>query len=378
MFFNSARTSFVIFGAMIAISFSALGTTAKESVLYSFGATDTDGQLPSGYLTRAHNGDLFGATYGGGADDQGTIFRVTLSGTETLLYSFSGPESVPVYLTKKSKVLYGATYGGCGTIFRLLEDGTETVLFTLGGSNGCLPRGALAIDAANNIYGDTFTGTGNQGTVFRLAADGTYTVLHAFSGGADGANPYGGVLLDKSGNLYGTASDGGTWGQGVIFKVTKGGTFTVLYSFCAVKEQYCSDGKFPAAGVAMDGAGNLYGTTSDGGAYDNGIVYKLAPDGTETVLHSFSGGDGSFPQSDLLVKKSGVIYGVTPHGGVGGCGSAFRIGLDGAFRVLHHFKGGEDGCRSFSGMIQDDQNNLYGTTSGGGSYDHGTVFRIAR
>jgi uncharacterized repeat protein (TIGR03803 family) len=298
-----------------------------------------------------------------------------------VLYSFSTPESVPVYLTKKSKVLYGTTDGGCGTIFRLLEDGTETVLHTFAGaSDGCHPRGAIAMDAANNIYGDTLaSGPTSYGTVFKLASDGTYSVLHAFSGGADGANPYGGVLIDKSGNLYGTASDGGTWGQGVIFKVDKEGTFTVLYSFCAVKEQYCSDGKFPAAGVAMDGAGNLYGTTSDGGAYDNGIVYKLAPDGTETVLHSFTGGDdGSFPQSDLLVKKSAVIYGVTPHGGVGGCGAAFRIGSDGSFRVLRRFKGGNDGCSSFSGMIQDDQNNLYGTTAGGGTYDHGTVFKIAR
>ena len=181
---------------------------------------------------------------------------------------------------------------------------TETVLHSFTGypSDGARPYAGLIADSAGNLYGTTVYGGASSGVggpgngvAFKLAPDGTETVLYSFTGGSDGAEPYAGLILDSTGNLYGTTAGGGASDWGVVFKLAPDGTETVLYSFTGG-----SDGTGPYAGLILDSAGNLYGTTAGGGASDLGVVFKLAPDGTggytETVLHSFKGAtsDGGF------------------------------------------------------------------------------------
>src|ERR1700730_17500096 len=190
----------------------------------------------------------------------------------------------------------------------------------------------------------------------------TETVLHSFTG-SDGANPSGGLIADSSGNLYGTAEGGRAgciFGCGVVFKLSPGGTEKVLYSFTGG-----SDGAYPG-GLIADSSGNLYGTTTYGGASGSrcgivcGVVFKLSPRGTETVLHSFTGSDGRFPGSGLIADSSGNLYGTTHNGGVAstlgcsvyGCGTVFKLSPDGTETVLYSFRG-RHGTFPGAGLIAD-------------------------
>jgi uncharacterized repeat protein (TIGR03803 family) len=280
----------------------------------------------------------------------------------------------------------GGCYKGCGTVFKLAPDGTESVLYSFGsrGNDGSEPDG-LIMDEAGNLYGTTAYGGSagcddiGCGTVFEVAPDGTETVLYAFPGGAGGTFPVAGVIRDKAGNLYGTTAEGGTVntncqgsGCGTVFKLAPNGTETVLYTFAGG-----SDGDTPQAGLIEDSAGNLYGTTYEGGTgctyFGCGTVFKIAPGGTKTTLYSFKGGtDGATPYSGLIAGSSGNFYGETSEGGGTGCsgygcGTVFELAADGTETVLHAFAGGSDGAGPGAGLIKDKAGNLYGTTGGGGS-----------
>jgi uncharacterized repeat protein (TIGR03803 family) len=198
-------------------------------------------------------------------------------------------------------------------------------------------------------------------------------VLYSFTGGSDGAWPYGGVIVDGVGNLYGTTIEGGAHNDGVVFKVTRGGTESVLYSFSG------SDGMYPVAGLIIDAAGNLFGTTKQGGKHGAGTVFEVTPDGTETVLYSFTGaGDGAFPMSSLIRDKRGNFYGTANGGGAHGTGTVFQLSARGGIETtLYSFAGGSDGAWPQASLIQDRSGNLYGTTSSGGSQSDGTVFKLA-
>lgn len=252
---------------------------------------------------------------------------------------------------------------GCGTAFMLAPNGTETVLHTFtGGSDGAYPQESMIRDEAGNLYGATEEGgIYGHGTVFKITPGGTETVLHQFTGGSDGAEPSSLVFAHKKGNLIGTAFFGGDnvgcavgGSCGHIFKISATGTESDVYDFTA------AGGANPIAAVIKDKAGNLYGTTPIGGGGNCnilyvpgcGTVYKLAPDGTETVLHSFAGGsDGIYPYAALTMDGAGNLYGTTEVGGSGGCsindlpgcGTVFKIAPDGTETVLHAFTGGRDG-----------------------------------
>jgi uncharacterized repeat protein (TIGR03803 family) len=182
----------------------------------------------------------------------------------------------------------------------------------------------VSFDNAGNIYGATaYGGTDGEGSIFEISASGKESVLHSFSATAieDGVFPHGSVAMDSQGNLYGTTYDGGAFHTGVVFKLTPGGTFSVLHSFGS-----SGDGWHTNQGMVIDAQGNLYGTTFNGGAFGYGIVFKLSPDGTETILHSFSsGGDGAFPQGMLLLDSHGALYGTTEQGGTGNSGVVFEV-----------------------------------------------------
>jgi uncharacterized repeat protein (TIGR03803 family) len=199
------------------------------------------------------------------------------------------------------------------------------------------------------------------------------TVLYSFTGGADGGNPFAGLIEDKSGNFYGTTVEGGADGDGTVFKLAPNGTKTVLLSFTG------ADGSGPQAGLIMDKKGNLYGTTVFGGAHNGGTVFEVAPDGTETVLYSFKGGtDGTFPEAGLIMDRKGNLYGTTDEGGAPvDYGTVFRLAPDGTETVLYEFKGGSDGAFPVAALVADSAGNLYGTTAAEGAGGNGIVFEVA-
>jgi uncharacterized repeat protein (TIGR03803 family) len=211
------------------------------------------------------------------------------------------------------------------------------------------------------------------------------TVLHTFNS-TDGAFPDGGLIQGSDGNLYGTASGGGAHGFGTVFKITPSGRFTTIYSFAGG----VGDGAYPLYSVIRDSAGNIYGTTQNGGPADNlgGVVFKITSSGHESILHMFTGGaDGGNPDGDLIRDSGGNLYGVTVAGGdttcadeifFVGCGVVFRLDPAGNETVLHTFEGGLDGANPWGGLVMDSAGNLYGTTEFGGRYAAGQIFKINR
>ena len=403
----------------LAASLSLLDATAtaSEQVLYAFHG-GSDGFDPVAGVTMDKSGDLFGTTEdgGGGANCHeastfgcGTIFEVASDGTESVLHAFAGGCDgwFPAgnLLRDKQSNLYGTTEGGgtCssdignGTVFKLSPNGTETVLYAFQGTtDGSSPLGNLARDTGGNLFGVTQLG-GNLsncggfgcGTVFKLSPGGTETVLHTFQGGSDGMEPMGGVLRDRSGNLYGTTIMGGSAstcpeGCGTVFEVAASGVETVLYSF-----QGNNDGYYPRSSVILDSSGNLFGTTEGGGTSNQGTVFKVTPGGVETILYSFKGGtDGDAPLAGLVADKSGNLYGTTYLGGnsgcnndgQGGCGTVFRIAPDGTEKLLYVFPrthGQPHGAWPSAPLLLKN-GYLFGTAIYGGTNNNGVVFKLRK
>ena len=239
--------------------------------------------------------------------------------------------------------------------------------------DGASPVGGLFRDAAGNLYGTTSAGGADLklGTVFKVDTTGVETVLHRFDG-TDGAYPMAGVIRDAAGNLYGTTMQGGEsnacdLGCGTIFKIDPTGNATVLHSF------HSSDGRYPTSDLIPDAAGNLYGTVW-GGALDKGIVFKVNRSGKLTVLYSFTGrSDGWQPRGRLARDAAGNLYGTTFAGGAYNWGTVFKLDTTGKETVLYSFNGAGP---SAGGLFRDAAGNLYGTTWNGGAYNQGTVFKV--
>ena len=345
--------------------------TYSYSVLHSFNP-QPDGGHPFAGLSRDAAGNLYGTTPWGGAAGSGTVFKADSNGNETVLYSFTGGSdgAVPFsgLVRDAAGNLYGTTLSGgassSGTVFKVDLAGNETVLYNFaGGSDGAAPFAGLVLDAAGSLYGTTQSGgASSSGTIFKVDSAGNETVLYNFTGGSDGANPIAGLVLDAAGNLYGTTNVGGTMGSGAVFKLDSFGNDTVLYSFTGG-----SDGGSPVASLVRDKAGNLYGTANLGGAAGNGTVFKLDSNGNETVLYSFAGGsDGANPVAGLVRDAVGNLYGTTNLGGATGNGTVFKVDSTGNETVLYSFTGGSDGASPKAGLVFDATGNLYGTTPSGG------------
>ena len=336
--------------------------TITESVLHSFG-NGYDGWYPQGELIHDSVGNLYGVAPLGGAKGGGVVFELSpISGgwTETVLYNF-------------------CSVTNC-------DDGNQ-------------PRGGLVFDTKGNLYGTTqYAGAKGGGVVFELSPGGggwTETVLHNFDY-TDGSLPSSRLIFDSAGNLYGTAPYGGPFGGGrgggVAFELTpssNGWTYTALYSFC--EKTHCTDGDLPWGGLIFDSAGNLYGTTIDGGSGEAkcgsigcGVVYELSPISggwKETVLYSFCSAsgctDGRSPYDSLVFDSKGNLYGTTFAGGNGacqfnhGCGLVFELAPSGGGkwteRILYTFTGGSDGGNSYAPLIFDSAGNLSGMTYSGGN-----------
>ncbi|MEJ0047628.1 MAG: choice-of-anchor tandem repeat GloVer-containing protein [Rhodospirillales bacterium] len=369
----------------------AHATEASYRVLYSF-TGGADGGTPRAGLLRDSAGNLYGTTLDGGAHrhgpyGSGTVFRIAPDRTETVLHSFGngrdGAYPAAGLIADSSGNLYGTTSGvgpdgifvTAGNVFRLTPANKDKLLYAFqAGSDGAFPNSSLVRDSAGNIYGTTAAGAnGDQGgSIFKLTRFSKEFLLHEFAGGFDGAFPLGGLIEDSKGNLYGTTTGGGGLGLGVAFKLAKDGTMITLHAFAGG-----SDGATPDGGLVVDKFGNLYGTTQGGGAADAGTVFKITPNGVESVLCAFAGGSaGAYPMAGLVIDAQGNLYGTTYAGGAGGVGTVFRLEPDGAELVLHSFVGGKDGAEPMAALVADTKGYLYGTTSQGGAEGRGTVFKV--
>lgn len=407
-----------LLAAGLAVAALAPLSGAKASgfnVLYRFCSQSncSDGLWPYAGLIADASGNLYGTTGAGGAVCRlygcGTVFRLAPDGTETVLHQFtaeydgSGPYG-SLIMDKRGN-LYGTTATGgstgcggidygCGTVFKINAKGKESVVYAFGGnSDGAYPLARL-VERQGTLYGTTSDGGGGAqcivqfggcGTVFKVTPAGVETVLYSFTGAADGANPQAGLIADKSGNLFGTTAAGGNTadcnqglspGCGVVFELTAGGTEKTLYAF----KGGAGDGWSPVADLIEDKAGNLYGTTEAGGSTTAcngvgcGIVFAIAPDGTETVLHDFTGGsDGAHPAGGLIADRKGNLYGTTSSGGSGGYGTVFKITASGNLKVLNSFTNGNNGYSPVADLFLAN-GEIFGTAE----FGYGTVFELAK
>jgi uncharacterized repeat protein (TIGR03803 family) len=266
-----------------------------------------------------------------------------------------------------------ATPGWGKTVHNGKGSAVVKILHKFDFDDGCLPSGGLIADGSGNLYGTANCGPANKGVVFEVGGKGKYKVLSDFSDPDAGSQPLGRLLLGLNGEIYGvTARDSAGGGAGTVYKLTRKGQMTVLHTFTGG-----ADGGAPLEGLSIDAQGNVYGTGSKGGDGSNdGIIYKITPDGTYSVLHTFSGTDGSHPSGELLSDGSGNFYSVTQQGGSGGSGVVYKMASGGSVTTVHAFVQSE-GYFPSGALIVDGSGNFYGTTQGGGSDNVGTVYKIA-
>ena len=385
--------------------------------LYSFTGAN-DGAFPGGALVQGSDGYFYGTTEFGGFTNQsvigcGTVFKISPNGVLTTLYSFTGSNDgenpVGALVQGGDGYFYGATqtalggpYHGpeYGTVFKISTNGVLTNLYSFSGTNdGAYPAAGLVQGSDGFFYGTTQNGGASEtiqnpgyGTVFKISSNGWLTNLYSFSS----SNGYPSTSLVQGGDgfFYGTAggiNEGlGLTGYGTVFKIDTNGMLTNLYSFTGT-----ADGESPR-GLAPGNDGNFYGTTDGGGAYTNqfgygnGTVFRFSANGLLTNLYSFTGtNDGAVPQGGLVQGSDSYLYGTTANGGAYtneygvGDGTVFRISTNGALTVLHAFGSvlgtngvPLDGNESLSGLVQGGDGSFYGVTSGGGTNNQGTVFRL--
>jgi uncharacterized repeat protein (TIGR03803 family) len=310
----------------------------------------TDGALPRAGLIQGTDGNLYGTTSSAGANDAGTVFKITQDGTLTTLYSFCSQRDCPDGFYPLAGLvqgmdgnLYGTTVSGgglpvclkgqgCGTVFKIALGGTLTTLHSFDLRDGANPTAALVQGTDGSFYGTTNGGGlgGDRGTVFKISLDGTLKTLHSFTGTADGENPLAALIQATDGNFYGTTGYGGADGGGTVFRITPTGALTTLYAFDG------TDGANPNAGLVQATDGNLYGTAYGDGANDGGTIFEITTGGAVTVLYSFCAQsgcpDGKIPYAPLVQDTNGNLYGTTSNGGGSaacevGCGTVFSLSV---------------------------------------------------
>jgi len=379
-------------------------------VLYSFTGAE-DGAFPQSALVLDDAGNLYGTASARGAYNFGTVFKLDPSGKLSVLHTFTGIDGLDPYgdlFRDKNGNLFGTALSGgtpeggecrhgCGVLFKIDPSGKYHILYVFpGGPPGGNPAGRLIRDNQGSFYGVGYVG-GNLpcdyhyrgcGVIFKVDAARNETVLHAFGGYAKDGDSASDLIRDKDGNIYGTTGRGGDFTWGSVFKLEPNGNWDILYSFTGM-----ADGTEPTSGVVRDPAGNFYGSTEFGGdppcSYyylgGCGVIFKLDPAGTETVLYTFTGDENrGAPVGPLLRDAMGNLYGVGfPIGGGchGECGTVFKLDTAGNKTILHEFSGGKDGV-TVGQIILDKAGNIYGTAVQGGKvnkhcyYGCGVIFKI--
>jgi uncharacterized repeat protein (TIGR03803 family) len=368
-----------------------------ETNLHSFAGLPADGDTPLAGLVQGSDGNFYGTTQYGGAATNGTVFRISSSGSYSLLYSFGSPPNdgfnpAGPLVQGADGNFYGTTVNGgtnyYGTVFRITPGGNETIFYPFHGSpsDGYGPYAGLVRGSDGNFYGTTggggmHGGVIGFGTVFRITPGGSETVLYSFGGSPnDGAYAWPGLVQGTDGNFYGTTTDGGSNNAGIVFRISPDGNCTNLYSFGGPP----NDGANPYGSLAQGSDGNFYGTTINGGTNYAGTVFRISPGGSYTLLHNFAGHptDGAGP-AGLVQGSDGNFYGMSNGGGSGGCsggcGTVFRITPSGSETVLYSLGSQtEDGTGPYlsAGLVQGSDGNFYGTTMSGGTNNAGTVFKL--
>jgi uncharacterized repeat protein (TIGR03803 family) len=370
----------------------ARGDSGAEAVLHSFEAGAIDGAYPYSSLLLASDGNFYGTTYGGGTHNAGAVFKLTPGGSISTLYDFGGNSSDgnsprAGLVQGGDGFFYGTTQSGGahagGTVFQLKADGTFKTLYAFGASSGdgISPNAALIQGRDGNLYGTTQGGGAKGGgTVYKITTGGTLTILYSFGvNSTDGVIPSVGLVEGNDGNFYGTTEQGGANGKGTLFRVSPAEVLTTLYDFGAS----ASDGATPKAGLIQAADGNFYGTTEAGGSNGNGTVFEMIPGNapvTVNILHSFSGAaaEGALPRGGLYIGSDGRLYGTTQIGGAANLGTVYVLATDGsAFGVLHSFGGSNaDGANPQVALVQGADGSYYGTALNGGPHNTGTVFKI--
>ena len=388
--------------------------TYTESLVYSFctqiQTACSDGVYPSNPV-QALDGNFYGTTdYGGiyysnSAPGNGSIYKLTPDGALTTIHSFcqnyacpdgSNPNSALVQGSDGN--LYGTAFSGGagkvmhnqGTVFKITPDGTFTTLYSFCNQTNCSdgvgPYGALVQGSDGNFYGTTlYGGAQNYGTIFKINPGGTLTTMYSFcskTNCADGKFPYGTLVQGLDGNFYGTTLDGGGASDGTVFNITPLGALTTLYGFCS--QTNCTDGANPTSALIEANDGNFYGTTTKGGANNDGTVFKITSGGAWNLIYSFCGeancADGETPDAGLFQASDGNFYGTTLNGGTNSDGTAFKLSSGGTLSTLYSFCGQAnctDGQSPTTGLMQGTDGNLYGATLNGGLYDAGAIYKLA-
>jgi uncharacterized repeat protein (TIGR03803 family) len=349
--------------ALLMLAATAARAQTFSVLHYLKGQNGSPGE-PSGVIAQGRDGDLYTtAAFGGRL--AGVAFKVAPG---RKLTEFSKSRGTGGLTLGRDGMFYGASYGpDNGTVFKLSPSGSLTTLHSFTGPDGATPLAPPIQGADGSFYGTTSAGgsskacSGGCGTVYRITSSGTFTTLHSFHS-SDGANPWDSLVQGTDGSFYGTTYAGGRNNLGEVFKINTEGALTVLFSFGGVH------GENPVAGLIQASDGNFYGTTWNGGTTAPGVVFRITPNGTFTVLHYFKGnGDGANPFGPVIQASDGNLYGSTESAnGRQGCGTLFRISLTGALHTLHTFSGNFlMGCEPTI-LVQHTNGILYGDTMEGG------------
>jgi uncharacterized repeat protein (TIGR03803 family) len=366
---------------------TAPSAEAQLSTLYTFCSNSgcTDGYNPLGGLVQGTDGNFYGTTQDGGAHGSGTVFKITANGALNTLYSFcsqtncsDGKFPSAGLVQGSNGNFYGTTESGGanweGTVFMITPAGGLTTLYSFcslaGCADGTSPMQSLVQGSDGNLYGTTKSNgaNGNGGTIFVIYPGGALSTIYSFcakTNCADGQTPNS-LAQGTDGYLYGTTRNGGAKNQGTVFKITPSGTLTTIYNFCTVGTfPYCTDGASPWAGLMQGQDGNFYGTTVGGGWRDSGIVFKITPTGDLTTLYQFTGySDAGSSEAPLIQGKDGTLYGTTT-GDPAVPGTVFQITPAGALTTLWSFcqqNGCFDGGLPVAPLVMGKDGNLYGTT----------------
>jgi uncharacterized repeat protein (TIGR03803 family) len=346
-----------------------------------------------GSMVQATDGNYYGSAQYRGKSGAGVIFRLTSAGRLTALYSFcaltgctDGIYPVVAPILGSDGNLYGTTtYGGrndSGTVYKMTIGGKLTTLYSFCGMPLCSDGGNPAglIQGSNGeFYGVTQQGAeGGSGTFFELTSLGQFKLLYSFcaqQGCADGGSPGASPIQATNGNFYGTATVGGLHGTGVVYEITPSGSYKAIYNFCS--QTNCADGSYPQSTLVHDANGNLYGTTFYGGAYGDGTVFEITPSDQYIVLHSFDGTDGEYPRSAPTLANDGNLYGTTTNGSDNG--NIYQITPEGTYTSLYSFCNTSicNADDAAYGLLQGTDGIFYGATTGGGTTGDGIVYSFS-
>jgi uncharacterized repeat protein (TIGR03803 family) len=353
------------------------------------GSVSTGGNPFSGMVTGS-DGAFYGTTFNGGANADGIIYRITASGSFSVIYSFTGgndgahPYGPLVVSTGTATpgLMYGTAEtggtGGSGVVYSVTTSGSLTPLYSFGGTStvGATPTSGLVQDNNNGLLYGTTVGGGinNHGTVYSLSTSGSLNTLHSFSAGTtDGGAPYAALILASDGNFYGTTTTGGSDDDGVVYQLTSSGTVNTLYSFTSG-----SDGAAPFAPLFEPSNGVFIGTATKGGSDGKGTIFQITSSGSFNALYSFTGGsDGAAPYSPVIQGTNNLLYGTTTAGGDAGFGTIYSLNpIEMLPSTLYSFTGGADGAAPYAPLVGGTGGLFYGTAESGGTNQFGTVYEL--